>query len=550
MTSRRFSVKAKLLVGYGIVLVLVLVMAITAMQLNRNMQQANLNSVASMEAIELLLRREIDHLAWTNQLADSFLLQTTFTGQLDHTQCAFGQWFYETLDSEAFQQASPTFQALFRAIEEPHRQLHESATRIVSAQRQGGAAFDQALSTYRNQTLVHLADVRETLHQAADYLDAEKQRLLDRAAASERRTRVVLIVFSVICIVVALLSAYLISRDIVIKLRRMVNVFRKVSQGDLTARLNITSNDEFGDLRSAMTEMVERLSAVVSEVNGASAGLASASEEISATTQNLSQGATQQAASVEQTTASIEQMSASIAQNNDNAQVTDKMAKSAAEEATQSGQAVSRTVEAMRSIAEKIAIIDEIANQTNLLALNAAIEAARAGEHGKGFAVVAAEVRKLAERSQVAAKEIGVVAQGSVEQAEQAGRLLDSMVPSIQKTSDLVQEISAASSEQATGARQITDAMEQLNSITQQSASAAEELAATSEEMSAQALRMRELMDFFKLAQIHGEPPSNRPTTRGAKKPESAASGLAVATRPDQKSATREESEDSGFVRF
>jgi len=193
-------------------------------------------------------------------------------------------------------------------------------------------------------------------------------------------------------------------------------------------------------------------------------------------------------------------MAASVKQNADSANVTDGMATKAAKEALDGGDAVGKTVEAMKSIATKISIIDDIAYQTNLLALNAAIEAARAGEHGKGFAVVAAEVRKLAERSQVAAQEIGLLAGSSVKLAEQAGSVLTQMVPTINKTSELVQEISAASGEQAQGVSQITTAMGHLNSATQQNASASEELSATAEELSGQAAALQELMGFFQLA--------------------------------------------------
>ncbi|NDY96238.1 hypothetical protein G3I74_10890 [Wenzhouxiangella sp. C33] len=282
-------------------------------------------------------------------------------------------------------------------------------------------------------------------------------------------------------------------------------VIARVAAGDLSVRVAVQGSDE-ASLLGSVRAMVAKLSEIVGSVNAAADELASASQQVSSTSENLSQGASEQSASVEQVSASMEEMSASIAQNSENARVTNELSSRSAEEANAGGTAVADTVEAMRSIAEKIQIIDEIAYQTNLLALNAAIEAARAGEHGKGFAVVAAEVRKLAERSQLAASEIGTVAATSVATAEQAGKALEGLVPAIEKTSQLVQEITAASGEQASGASQISDAMSQLNSVTQQSASSSEELAATSEELSGQAMQLQQLMSFFQLEHRQGKP--------------------------------------------
>ncbi|BAL23185.1 methyl-accepting chemotaxis protein [Azoarcus sp. KH32C] len=288
-------------------------------------------------------------------------------------------------------------------------------------------------------------------------------------------------------------------------------VMAAVEQGDLRQTIQADYEGDFGALVGSVNNTVTKLSQTIAHVSSASDELANAATQVSATSQSLSQATSEQAASVEETSSAVEQMSASISQNSDNARTTDGIARKSSEDAIAGGEAVKSTVAAMKAIADKIGIIDDIAYRTDLLALNAAIEAARAGEHGKGFAVVAAEVRKLAERSQIAAQEIGELATSSVATAESAGGLLETMVPSIRKTADLVREISAASEEQSNGAGQITMAMGQLNSVTQQNASLSEELAATAEEMGTQAENLKDLMSQFVVA---GERPANSAATR------------------------------------
>jgi methyl-accepting chemotaxis protein len=354
-----------------------------------------------------------------------------------------------------------------------------------------------------------------TLESLADFQVQLMNETTQASAVTYSQSRQLVIGIGIVAAVFALISAWWVTRSITVPLATAAEAARRMSEGDLTVRLESTSKDEAGLLLTAMGAMTERLSQVIGEVRTAADSLSSASEEVSATAQSLSQASTEQSASVEETSASVEQMTASISQNTENSKVTDQMATKAAGEATEGGKAVGQMVEAMMQIAQKISIIDDIAYQTNLLALNAAIEAARAGEHGKGFAVVAAEVRKLAERSQVAAQEIGEVATSSVQLAEKAGKLLDEMVPSIKKTSELVQEITAASQEQSSGVSQINSAMNQLSQLTQQNASASEELAATSEEMSNQAQQMQESMSFFKVdagASRQGSQSPARPT--------------------------------------
>lgn len=276
-------------------------------------------------------------------------------------------------------------------------------------------------------------------------------------------------------------------------------VLGRVAGGDLNVHVDMKANGPEDAMLDSTRNMVSKLSEIIGEVCHAADNLAAAADQVSMTSQTLSGSSSEQAASVEETSASIEQISGSIKQTTENSEMTDNISRAAAVEAATGGESVKQTLGAMREIANRISIIDDIAYQTNLLALNAAIEAARAGDHGKGFAVVAAEVRKLAERSQIAAQEIGELASTSVSVAERAGSILDNIVPSIKRTSDLVQEISAASSEQTSSISQINSAMGQLNQATQMNAASSEELAATSEEMSAQAGQLKSTMEFFTL---------------------------------------------------
>jgi methyl-accepting chemotaxis protein len=278
----------------------------------------------------------------------------------------------------------------------------------------------------------------------------------------------------------------------------ILEIAEKIAAGDLESDLVHGKGNVVGVL-AAMITMRDKLVSVITEVNRSSIALSAASQQVSGTAQSLSQGASEQAASVEETSASVEEMGSSINQNSENARVTDGIATESSNAAKDGGESVIATVQAMKDIAGKITIIEDIAYQTNMLALNAAIEAARAGEHGKGFAVVAAEVRKLAERSQVAASQISELTGDSVKVAEKAGGLLEQMVPDIARTAELVQEITAASEEQASGVSQITSAMQQLDQVTQQNAAGSEELAATAEEMRSQSQSLIEMISFFKL---------------------------------------------------
>jgi len=281
-----------------------------------------------------------------------------------------------------------------------------------------------------------------------------------------------------------------------LKLQESAQLAKKVSEGDLTVN---TNRKPEGELEIALRNMVIKLRDIVSGIMVGADNIAAASQQMNSASQQMSAGATEQAASAEEVSSSMEEMASNIQQNNENAKITEKIAVNAAEEVQQSNKAVSHTVVSMKEITGKISIIGEIARQTNLLALNAAIEAARAGEQGKGFAVVAAEVRKLAERSQAAANDINNLSSSGIEIAEKSGKLLEQIVPNIEKTSRLVMDISASSKEQNTGAEQINSALQQLSQVIQQNAAVSEELAASSAELLGQADQLKHAVSFFKV---------------------------------------------------
>ncbi|KGF78799.1 histidine kinase [Massilia sp. JS1662] len=408
--------------------------------------------------------------------------------------------------------ASETGKKMLKQITDRHAALEPTYAQfygLVRSDRQHAAEYVSKDYMPLNRELIDAID------ELAKHQSDKMQQKADEARGMYEETHRIVVAITAGAALLALCVAAFITLSVTRPLRVAVDAADRLAAGDLTVHIDSHSRDEAGQLLAAMKNMIAKLTQVVGDVNGGAQSLASASEEVSATAQALSQAASEQAAGVEETSASLEQMTASIAQNTENARVTDGMAAQAAREAAEGGEAVKATVAAMQRIAKQICIIDDIAYQTNLLALNAAIEAARAGEHGKGFAVVAAEVRKLAERSQVAAQEIGEVATNSVELAERAGNLLDRMVPNIRKTSDLVQEITAASEEQSAGVGQINAAVGQMSQTTQQNASSSEELAATAEEMSSQAEQLQQAMAFFRLANVPAPGPAAAPRRQG-----------------------------------
>ncbi|MDH4164101.1 MAG: methyl-accepting chemotaxis protein [Nitrospirota bacterium] len=533
------KIGTRLLAGFFLVtLLLVIVGVVSYIQLNTVMAAADSILEEEVPVADTVMEMKADLLVMQDIAAEYMLA-------VDPTKLAAMEKEFSTVSAEFDRKEeavskggtidgvkiiATTNKELLRMLEEArkaHETLDRQAKDIFEIHR--AQAISRKLTEGDVRARAVMADMDKTGEVIHKYMeDAEKlagmemQDAMAVADAAHAMANRLVLLFTVLGLILAAGIGYTLSRSITRPLAEGVAISEKLAKGDLTFNIEVRSKDETGQLLGAMKTMVEKLQGVVSDVKTAADNVASGSDQLSAGAQQMSQGTTEQAASTEEASSSIEEMNATIRQNADNAMQTEKIAQKSANDAQESGKAVTDAMAAMKQIAQKITIIEEIARQTNLLALNAAIEAARAGEHGKGFAVVASEVRKLAERSQTAAAEISDLSGSSVEVAERAGTMLAKLVPDIQKTAELVQEISASSKEQAGGADQINGAIQQLNQVVQQNAGAAEEMASTAEELSSQADQLQSTISFFKTNGVdqRAMPATQRKAVRAAHHPQ------------------------------
>ncbi len=504
MIYENIKISKKIIIFISILLIFFSFIAIiTFISLNKIADLNNKSEEFNTFAIEIL-KREVDHLKWSQDMSQFVFtdsIKELKISHIDYTKCAFGKWYYSE-NRKVMAAKIPALKDYFEKIEQPHKNLHESAERIKNA-KSGNNLFE-AQKIYSEESIEYLKIIQNFLKKIENEAETASRDYNLLVISESAYIKKILISANISLILIGIFLGYLLTKTITKPLNLIIERTKELSSGDgdLTIRININSRNEIGELASGFNKFLDKIHDAVSGVKSISSDLAQSSKGMSDTSQSLSARVNDQASNLDEVTSTVELLSAGISLNANNAESTDHLARYTSNEAGDVGVSVMQTVEAMKKISLKISLIEDIAYQTNLLALNAAIEAARAGDHGKGFAVVAGEVRKLAEKSQLASQEINIITSSSMEMAGKAGLLIKNILPKIKQIADLIQEITKATQEQDMGVSQVNAGMGQLNEITRDNAAVAEELSATAETLKLHSVQLEQMLSFFKVNEL------------------------------------------------
>lgn len=520
------TIGRRLTVAFGIILLILVIVAGTAIWMEQSVEVANNTAVEKMNDIIFTVEKEVDHLVWLNNLSGTLLLGHEFSGQLDPTKCDFGRWYLDVKNSDYYHEMSPDFRAVFESLEEPHRLLHESAGRVLGHLNAGDR--ERAMAVYTGETQAHIAEIRGFLDNLIRVLNGDKEEALAAAAAQQTSARGAIIWSTVAAVVLTVILTVFITRGITHPVNVLKGRMETAAKGDLTAeKLESGSRDEVGDLIRSFETMRSNMKELIAELKNKSEAVASAANQLNASAEETSAAASESASSMMDVSASVDELS-------ENTQDIARRAQASADYAIAGKDGLDKLTSQMASItsitSHGVSVIDDlnqstqkitqivdvitgIADQTNLLALNAAIEAARAGEQGRGFAVVAEEVRKLAEQSGTAAKEIKQLIDGVRADAEatvkamqdgntevQAGsKIIADVGQSFARIISEVQELADRVGQIAASAQQMSSAVQNVAAGNQETTAAMEEVAASTDELNKLAAEMEKMSRRFRV---------------------------------------------------